>query len=475
MLTENESEGGLRSSGFRASLRFLMSRILRLGSIGSQEDKHSMSSNLPQLNVEFEVGRTLTLRPTQVVRGSVILTISDNSRTLFASSIKIKFRGEETSSTKAKDSGSASGSAKRVETARTIYFECSYVVWSGGNNGQVRELVPGMYRFEFALKLPPVNFPPSIEGPKGNSIRYVWQPVIEGAGGTLIEGPEIVTPFIPISFAPPDQVWNFKDVLYNDKKPRKMMVEVEATLPRHVFSPGEELNLALRLTNHSNGRITCVQCSLRKHYEGPLDKELVCEKHERSLVSTERRCDIGVTNQKTGELEFSFIIPRKFHHVPPTFSGRHLRVYYTLRCVIQAEMGKLLTKMQFHEVIIPIAISSFPHISQEDFPENTSYPSYTESRFGPYFFDPNEDFPPSQMDQLPYSNSLSAAISCLQLDDFYNSDHDSSTTHSPYLSENDSSIINDNILETNHRVFVTVNNNSNDRTERTIFTTTRLG
>ena len=93
------------------------------------------------------------------------MTIADHSRTLFASSIKIKFRGmlynkhvindqdskyhtiilkknlllsvgEETASTKVKDSGSVSGMARRVETARTIYFESSYMVWCGGNDGQ---------------------------------------------------------------------------------------------------------------------------------------------------------------------------------------------------------------------------------------------------------------------------------------------------------------------------------------------------
>jgi hypothetical protein len=66
--------------------------------------------------------------------------------------------------------------------------------------------------------------------------------VIEGAGGSLIEGPEVVTPFIPISFAPPDQEWSYRDILYNESKtPRKMLVEVEAILPKHVFSPGNFL------------------------------------------------------------------------------------------------------------------------------------------------------------------------------------------------------------------------------------------
>jgi hypothetical protein len=229
------------------------------------------------------------------------------------------------------------------------------------------------------------------------------------------------------------------------------------------------------LTNHSSGRITCVQCSLRKHYEGPLDREFVCEKHERSLVSTDRRCDIVATTNQRGELEFSLTIPKKFNHVPPTFAGRHLRVYYTLRCVIQAEMGTILTKMQYHEVIIPLAISSFPHLSQDVFPENVSYPSYTDSRLGPFFFDPKEDFPPLQIDTLnqsPYSPTMSA-ISSLQINNFFNSDHDSSTTQSPYFSEKDSSILNDNILEINHRVVT--DSTALDRTERTTFTTTRLG
>ncbi|CAG8803592.1 19848_t:CDS:2, partial [Racocetra fulgida] len=100
-------------------------------------------------------------------------------------------------------------------------------------------------------------------GPKGFSIRYVWQAVIEGAGGTFIEGPEVVTPFVPIYFAPPAQEWTYKETLR------------------------EEFNFTLHITNHSAGRITYTQCSLRKHYEGPLDKDIICDKHERSLASTE--------------------------------------------------------------------------------------------------------------------------------------------------------------------------------------------
>jgi len=385
----------------------------RMNSISSQDGvlQASSKSSTPQLGIEFEVGRTLTLRPNNVIRGAVVLTIAETNKSLWASTIKIKFRGEETASARVKEGATVPGGPKRVETARTIYFDISYVVWSGGHGTMRaneyppwRELTPGIYKFEFAVKLPPVNFPPSIEGPKGFSIRYVWTPVIEGAGGSPIEGPEVITPFVPISFAPPDDQWSYKDVLYKDEsKGKKPLVEVEAVLPRHVFSPGQELTFGLRLTNFSGGRITCVQCSLRKHYEGPLDKEFVCEKHERSLESMERRCDIGT--QRTGELDFKLQISKRHYHVPPTFQGRHLRVYYTLRCVIQAEMGKVLTKMQYHEVIIPIAVASYAHISDSLPPSQANFPSYTDSRLGPFFFDPLEDFPPTETSSMPLSYS----------------------------------------------------------------------
>ncbi|CAG8583945.1 175_t:CDS:2 [Diversispora eburnea] len=304
-----------------------MTRTWKLGSINSQEFKLSNNIKLTQLGVEFEVGRTLQLRPNQVVR--------ENSRTLWVSNIKINFRGEETVTINSSS-----------PTARTIFFDCHYTVWeSQAEYIPWKEFYPGVYKYEFALKLPPVNFPPSVEGPKGFSIRYVWQPVIEGTGGPLDEGPEVVTPFVPIWFAPPDEEYQFAEFL------DRPSINVEAILPKH--------------------------------------------KHERSLVSTKRQCDVG--RKTPGEFEFSLLIPKKFHYVPPTYKGNHLRVYYTIRCVIQWETRKLLPNIEFYEVIIPITMVSFPHIPQDKdkIEIDTSYPSHNESHLIPFFFDPCKDFPPN--------------------------------------------------------------------------------
>ncbi|CAG8452549.1 10015_t:CDS:2 [Acaulospora morrowiae] len=397
-----------------------------------QEDS---TGDSPLLKVEFEVGRTLILQPKQVVRGTVVLIIPERSRSLWVSGVKIRFRGEEIASVKSKDA--ETGTMRRANVARTIYFERNYVVWPSALESQPRaneyrpwsELNSGIYRFDFALKLPAVNFPPSIEGPKGFSIRYIWQPIIEGSGGPLVEGPEVVTLFIPISFAPPAEEWIFRDTLYYDNKPQKKMnslIEVEAVLPKHVFSPGEEIKISLSLTNRSNGRITRVQISLRKHYEGPLDTEFVCEKHERALVSSDKRCDIGTTGGRiTGNLEFFLSIPPKFYQVPPTFEGRHLRVYYTLRCVIQSEMGRLFTKMQYHEVTIPIAIAPYAHIPHDKISE-LNFPSHEESQLSPFFFDPREDFPPDDKETQNKNGALSYdSILNLPLNNYVNEDYSS--------------------------------------------------
>ncbi|CAG8488700.1 7033_t:CDS:2 [Acaulospora colombiana] len=259
----------------------------------------------------------------------------------------------------------------------------------------------------------------TFKGPKGFSIRYFWKPIIEGpGGGVLVEGSEIVTLFVPTTFAPPDKKWTFKDVLFEEKKTISS-IEVEALLPRHVFSPGEEINFSLLLNNYSTGRITRVQSSLRKHYEGPLDKRSICEKHERCLVSTEKRCDIK--EQETGNIEFFLTVPSKHHQVPPTFQGRHLKVYYTLRCVIQAETGKLFTKMQYHELTIPIAIAPYPHIPHDKVSVDMIFPSHEESNLLPFFFDPNEDHPPNDKENRNKSCKLSYdSILSLQLDDCEN-------------------------------------------------------
>ncbi|CAG8710368.1 4713_t:CDS:2, partial [Acaulospora morrowiae] len=156
----------------------------------NQEDS---TIDSPLLKVEFEVGRTLILQPKQVVRGTVVLIIPEGSRSLWVSGVKIRFRGQETASVKSKDA--ETGALRRANVARTIYFERNYVVWPSPSESQPRaneyrpwsELNTGIYRFDFALKLPAVNFPPSIEGPKGFSIRYLWQPIIEGSGGPLVE------------------------------------------------------------------------------------------------------------------------------------------------------------------------------------------------------------------------------------------------------------------------------------------------
>ncbi|CAG8830115.1 20843_t:CDS:2, partial [Gigaspora margarita] len=394
-----------------------------------REDKTCESDSSLKLSIEFEVGKALVLRPNQIVRGAIILKISETDRTIWASTIKIKFRADETATSNLMSC-----------SARTTYFECSSTVWSGNIGGRVneycpwKELTPGAYRFDFALK-----------GPKGFSIRYVWQPVIEGAGGTLTEGPEVVTPFIPIYFAPPDQEWTYKETLRNENK---ILMHVEAILPKHVFAPGEEFNFTLHITNHSAGRITYTQCSLRKHYEGPLDKDIICDKHERSLASTEGRCDIPAMQRlQTGKIEFSLTIPKKHHHVPPTFTGRHLRVYYTLRCVIQVESGKFITNMQFYEVTIPISVASFPHLKGLV----NSFPPYSESHVKPYFFDPKEDFPPDHAEgtKSPYSALLS------QFDTFC--DGFDLDPYSYYYSDNNSSLNNDSLIENTR--FVTIPNN----------------
>ena len=243
----------------------------------------------------------------------------------------------------------------------------------------------------------------------------------------------------------------------------------------NLFFLGQELSFTLRLTNHFNGRITFVHCSLRKHFEGPLDQDFPCENHERSLASTERRCNIS--SKKTDELQFSLTIPRKHRHVPPTYTGNHIRVHYTLRLVIQAETGKLLTKMQCHEVIIPITLASYTHITLENSVLPT-YPSHNQLRLEPFFFDPLQDFPPDSRihfgdDHYMDENSYMLSPMNGYLYDHLNAldgEHENSSTSSPYSRSESGMYSTYSIGEWNTDSFTLASSvGSNDRVERSFF------
>jgi len=251
---------------------------------------------------------------------------------------------------------------------------------------------------------------------------------------------------------------------------------VEAVLLGNVFAPGQELSFTLRLTNHFNGRITFVHCSLRKHFEGPLDKDYPCENHERSLASTERRCNIP--SKKTDELRFSFTIPRNHRHVPPTYTGRHIRVHYTLRCVIQAEIGKVLTKMQCHEIIIPITLASYAHINLEENCTLPTYPTHEELKVQPFFFDPLQDFPPDNRthfgdDYYVYENSFMLSPMNGYLYNHLNAlhgEHEDLSTHSPYSGSGSGMYSEYSIGEWNTDTFTLASSvGSSDRVERSVF------
>ena len=65
--------------------------------------------------------------------------------------------------------------------------------------------------------------------------------MLRTAGGTCIDGPALVTPFVPTTFAPPGEDWVYKKTLYKTSKKlttKKELVDVEAVLLGNVFAPG---------------------------------------------------------------------------------------------------------------------------------------------------------------------------------------------------------------------------------------------
>ncbi|KAI8367527.1 uncharacterized protein BYT42DRAFT_586592 [Radiomyces spectabilis] len=347
-----------------------------------------------EIFLEFDAGQQLIVRPNRIVRGTVRLIAST---TIHATQIRIKFRAEETAAVKVRE-GTLDTKMDRIDQSVVTYFEVDSKVW--GNEASAfslsswNVLEPGEHTFQFAMKFPNVNFPPSVEDPAGFSIRYIWMAQLDGPGFRPgLRSKEYVMPYRPIICAPTPQPWDFSETFYKDKK--TPIARVKANLPQQVFCPDEEFDLQLEIESLQKELVvTGVSYALKKYYEGKilLQKGTARKLHVRTVMNS----SVAVLgNGGSIRMPVHFHIPTRL--VSPAFASRHLRVYYDLVFFIQlANHSSLLKNTYMGEVSIPIAIANLPNDQLLRVPDLTSVQHYTDSKEAPIFFDPSLDEPPQQ-------------------------------------------------------------------------------
>ncbi|KAI8979984.1 hypothetical protein BDB01DRAFT_251546 [Pilobolus umbonatus] len=82
----------------------------------------SLSALSPMLSIEFEGGSQIIIRPNRIIRGKVILNITEK---IHFTRIRIKFRAEESAMVKV-DEGTTDGKGDWIHSMITTYFETEW-------------------------------------------------------------------------------------------------------------------------------------------------------------------------------------------------------------------------------------------------------------------------------------------------------------------------------------------------------------
>ncbi|GAB5588586.1 hypothetical protein Unana1_03486 [Umbelopsis nana] len=353
------------------------------------------------LVVEFDGGSHVIVRPNRTIRGTVVLNAAER---IYATRIRIKFRAEEIATVKILE-GSGDGRGERLHQFTTTFFETDFKLWgneaSAFSQATWAEIDIGQHKYPFALKFPNVNYPPSLEDPKGFCVRYVWTAQIDGPGlQSGLRSKEYLTPLRPIIVAPPAQEWVYKTTMFKERKSTPL-AEVQAKLPKQTFCPDEfftmQLNIGILASDY---KISSISYKLRKHHEGKMlvQKGMAFREYVRQVLTGH----VPITsegNQYSSTVHFD--VPTRL--VSPSFASRHTRVHYDLQFTVTYECGQFFKSSQFSEFTIPIAIANLPYDQLLRIPELTAIKDYRNSKECPLFFN-------ADLDEAPLATGLPSEL-----------------------------------------------------------------
>lgn len=283
-----------------------------------------------------------------------------------------------------------------------MHFEVDTKVWGHETSAFVlntwQTLEPGTHRFPFALKFCNVNFPPSVNEPTGCSIQYLWTAHVDGAAfQPSLRSKQYSTPFRPIICAPMPVPCALEDWLYKSDM-RTPYAYVKVSLSQQVFCPVDWVDIQLEIRClPSDMIISGLGYTFKKHHDGKLRvQQGTAYRKEESVIVSET--SVGIPgNDGEARIPLHFRLPTR--GVSPSFTSRHLRVYYSLVLHIECQQGtgRLLKKNNLHkaDLIVPVAIANLQHDQMLQVPNLTAIQPYHTSDDVPMFFDPSLDEPPS--------------------------------------------------------------------------------
>ncbi|KAG1451051.1 hypothetical protein G6F46_011313 [Rhizopus delemar] len=345
------------------------------------------------LHIEFEGGAHVIVRPNRIVRGQVILKAIER---LYATKLVIKFRAEEVATVKVNELTGDGKSSDRVHKVITTFFRTEYRLW--GNEAPAYghagwdEIEPGNYEFPFALKFPNVNYPPSIEEPKGFHIRYIWTAQLIGAGlESGIKSSEYYTPYRPLLVCAKDRETVYKTTVYTKDK-LKPVAKVEARLLKQCYCPDDPFFMHLKIVLlQTDAKMTDVTYRFRKMHEGKMILVSGTAVSDYMRIIAGGRCPVDESGSHYAT-DIAFTIPTRL--VSPSFTTTHTRVHYDLLFNVTCETKGLFKTTHEIEFSVPVMIGNLKHEQMLCVNGLTSIGHYRHNKDLPMFFDHNLEEPP---------------------------------------------------------------------------------
>ncbi|KAI8091764.1 hypothetical protein BDF21DRAFT_410170 [Thamnidium elegans] len=282
--------------------------------------------------------------PGSIINGSLMITLDD--KPLSAHSIRVIFKCEE------------------QDNARntTTIFSIESVIW-GKPGADPQELSNGSHMFLFAIRLPQVNYPPSMhDSPFGHRISYTLQGVFDTTGTTHVTAtvPIIYLPLVTCS--PNTLNETSKKTQVFEKEDKK--IEVTAELIKPAYCPGDLCTVKMTTNNKSDTKISSIQVLLAAVATTlpPTDSVSAPYQHKQHTLLTESFY-VSIAKQAQNHQDiFTFTIPS---NIVPTFTnklGKYIDIAYEVIIVMgsASNTGSWFSGYVSNEISLPITIATVP-------------------------------------------------------------------------------------------------------------------
>ncbi|KAI8375250.1 hypothetical protein EDC96DRAFT_605249 [Choanephora cucurbitarum] len=272
--------------------------------------------------------------PGSILNGSLMLT---TDKPLSVHQIRVIFQCEELDSSKKQT---------------TTIFNVDSVVWGKSNNREIQELSDGSHMYLFAIRLPQVNYPPSMHISQfGHHVRYTLQGVIDLAS----EGPHS-TALLPIIYLPLVTASSTSPLSKKTQvfEKEKTMIEMTAELIKPAYCPGDLCTVKLTTKNRSDSKITQVQLQLNAVATTLVQTSTVHKHH--SLVT--ETFYVSIQKQSEHHDVFQFHIPSD---LVPTFTnklGRYIDIAYEIVLTIPLQLAT--EHSLTNTITLPVLIATVP-------------------------------------------------------------------------------------------------------------------